>query len=193
MKGVKVQVVDPDRSSLTLEDGSYIQADLVIAADGARVSIYTPASYEGKTDVSIQSAVRNQVHKRDDVIPTPSTGHSAIRFMLSKAKVQADPSLSTALSDEFRMVTWMNHDKRILVYPVDFDRQLNITCTYPTSLLDAASESSESEAAVGKQTLHLSVSHDLTRCSIQRESEPGAGVVYIRGVRATCSPALQVG
>ena len=69
--------------------------------------------------------------------------------MLSKADVLRDPVLSTAISDEFRMFTWSSKDKRILVYPVDFDRQLNVTCTHPAHLSDKETASGDSEAAIG--------------------------------------------
>lgn len=36
--------------------------------------------------------------------------------------------------DDSHMFSWKGNDKRILVYPVDYDRQFNVTCTYPSNL-----------------------------------------------------------
>jgi len=69
--------------------------------------------------------------------------------MLLKSDAQEDDVLSSAIDDAFSMTSWAGHGKRILVYPVDYDRQLNITCTHPADLSDQATRGGNIEAAIG--------------------------------------------
>jgi hypothetical protein len=68
--------------------------------------------------------------------PKSTTGHNAFRFMVSRENVQNDPEISTVFTDNARLVTWAGDDKRILVYPVDYGKSYNITCTHLEKLSD---------------------------------------------------------
>ena len=96
-----------------------------------------------------QSAIRSLVLERDDLAPSLSTGHSAFRFMLSKQTVQQDSVLSSVINDEFRMLSWAGKDKRVMVYPVDFDKELNMTCTHPAHLSAQETAGGDTETAIG--------------------------------------------
>lgn len=74
--------------------------------------------------------------------------------MVSKSTVQNDPIMSTVVKDDTPMFSWKGHDERILVYPVDFDKQYNVTCTHPQQLSDQATSNVNSATAVGKK-LHF--------------------------------------
>ncbi|KAL8809325.1 MAG: hypothetical protein Q9200_003509, partial [Gallowayella weberi] len=124
--GVKVQSVDTDKTQITLEDGSVVSADLIVAADG------------------VHSVVRPHIIDTTKHYPTASTGHNAFRFMVSRAAAEADPDLSAAIS-RYRMLSWFGNNRRILVYPVDYDRQFNITCTHPQELSDQEAQGDENE------------------------------------------------
>lgn len=55
--------------------------------------------------------------------------------MLSKSVAKEDSIMSAVVDDDdSHMFSWKGNDKRILVYPVDYDRQFNVTCTYPSNL-----------------------------------------------------------
>ena len=69
--------------------------------------------------------------------------------MLPKSVAQNDSIMSTVISDDVHMVSWKGHGKRILVYPVDYDQQFNITCTYPSTLSNKQTSNMNSAAAVG--------------------------------------------
>lgn len=78
--------------------------------------------------------------------------------MVPKSVAQNDSVMSTVISDDAHMVSWAGHGKRILLYPVDNDRQLNITCTYPSTLSNKQTSNINSAAAVGMNGVTLKVS-----------------------------------
>lgn len=56
--------------------------------------------------------------------------------MLPDSIVQSDSIASTAVEDNVHMFSCKGNERRILVYPVDYELQLNITCAYPSSPAD---------------------------------------------------------
>ena len=132
--GVKVKSVDVQRTLFVLENEQTMSADLIIAADG------------------VHSAVRPFVIDSHQFSPSATTGHNALRFMLSKSVVQNDPIMSSLVDENSRMFTWAGNDKRILVYPVDFDRQYNLTCTHPEGLSDKETLNDDIASKIGKWT-----------------------------------------
>ena len=72
--------------------------------------------------------------------------------MVDTSVVRNDSIMAPVMSEDFRMFTWGNNDKRILVYPVDYDRQFNITCTHPEELSDNKDkpEGDDEAATIGK-------------------------------------------
>ncbi|KAL8710431.1 MAG: hypothetical protein Q9220_005032 [cf. Caloplaca sp. 1 TL-2023] len=128
--GVKIRSVDVEGTKLVLEDGLVIPHDLILAADGVH-SVTRPA---------IVDATKH--------FPISSTGHNCFRFMVSKEAAQKDPVMSSIVSDDARMLSWTGgteNSKRIIVYPVDFDRQFNINCTHPQELSDKEASGSDAE------------------------------------------------
>ena len=73
--------------------------------------------------------------------------------MLSKSDVHNDKVVSSAINDDFRMTSWADHGKRILVYPVNFDRQLSVTATHPAYLSDPETSGGVNEATIGMSLL----------------------------------------
>lgn len=73
--------------------------------------------------------------------------------MLPESNVQSDSIASAAVEDNVHMFSWKGNEKRILVYPVDYDRQFNITCAYPSSLADRQTPEGKSATAIGMQIL----------------------------------------
>lgn len=68
--------------------------------------------------------------------------------MVSRAQVQNDSVISPVVTGDIYVYTWTGHEKRILMYPVDFNQQFNITCTYPKEL--SGQKTSDSETAIGE-------------------------------------------
>ncbi len=75
--------------------------------------------------------------------------------MLPKSVAQNDDIMSPAVSNDVHMISWKGDDKRILVYPVDYDQQFNVTCTYPSDLSNQQTSNNNSAVVVGMNTLVL--------------------------------------
>lgn len=69
--------------------------------------------------------------------------------MVPKAQLDNDPVMASVVSDNARRFSWRGDNKRILVYPVDYDRQYNVTCTHPEALCDNEASNPDDGAAVG--------------------------------------------
>ncbi|KAL8693269.1 MAG: hypothetical protein Q9218_001870 [Villophora microphyllina] len=129
--GVQIESVDVEKTQLVLSDGSTVSVDIIIAADG------------------VHSVVRPHIIDTTKHFPTPSTGHSAFRFMVSKPICQKDKLMSSIISNDTHFMSWGGDDRRILVYPVNYDKQFNITCTHPKEMSEKEGAGGEA-AAVGK-------------------------------------------
>ncbi|KAL8724060.1 MAG: hypothetical protein Q9181_007003 [Wetmoreana brouardii] len=141
--GVKVESVDVEKTQLVLEDGSTTSADIIIAADG------------------VHSVVRPYIIDTTQHFPTASTGHNAFRFMVSTPAAQKDKLLSSVLSDDARFLSWGGDNRRILVYPVDYGKQLNIICTHPQELSDKKGSGDEAAAAAYNQQASFETALDI--------------------------------
>lgn len=129
--GVKIESVDVENTQLVISDGSTVSVDVIIAADG------------------VHSVVRPHVIDATKHFPSATTGHSAFRFMVSKPICQKDKLLSSIISDDTHFLSWGADERRILVYPVNYDKQLNITCTHPKHMSEKEGAGDDA-SAVGK-------------------------------------------
>ena len=167
--GIKVNSVDVAKTSMELDDGSTVSADLIIAADGAHVRKNPNMNCVLDTHKpSKQSVVRPYIVDSAQYFPHASTGHNAFRFMVPRSLVQNDSVMSPVVNDDFRMFTWAGHGKRILVYPVDYNKQFNVTCTHPEHLSDTETSNDDSAAAIGRGHVynHVGASKRLTPSSV---------------------------
>ena len=69
--------------------------------------------------------------------------------MVPKSITQNDSVMSPAVKDDVRMFSWKGNDKRIIVYPVDYDQQFNVVCTYPSNLSIKQTSNDNSAAVIG--------------------------------------------
>ena len=69
--------------------------------------------------------------------------------MVPKSIAQNDSVMSPAVKDDVHMISWKGNNKRILVYPVDYDQQFNVTCTYPSNFSIKQTSNDNSATAVG--------------------------------------------
>ena len=91
--------------------------------------------------------------------------------MLPTSVVRNDDIISPIIDDKAYMFSWKGNEKRILAYPVDYDKLLNITCTYPSKLSKQQISDDKSAAAVGMGFLSSLTCHEppkLTRFYLQR-------------------------
>ncbi|KAL6714233.1 hypothetical protein ACLMJK_007656 [Lecanora helva] len=145
----RVTNCDTESSVITLESGERVFADLIIGADG------------------IHSYLRQWINDNNDNPLKPSSGHSAIRFMIPRSAVQGDASL-LSLVEEANMFTWRGNGsedgKQIIVYPVDFEEQINVVCTYDRHLTaEETSNADDATAVAYNQKASLQTVKDIFR------------------------------
>ena len=61
------------------------------------------------------------------------------------------------IDENTSLISWSGEDKKIIVYPVDFDRQLNAVCTHPQELSDTKNEEDGDEESGGKFTHPITI------------------------------------
>ncbi|KAL8667044.1 MAG: hypothetical protein Q9202_000966 [Teloschistes flavicans] len=141
--GVKIESVDVENTQLVLSDRSIVSADVIIAADG------------------VHSVVRPCIIDATKYFPSPSTGHSAFRFMVSKPICQKDELMSSIISNDTHFLSWGADERRILVYPVNYNKQLNITCTHPKHLSEKEGAGDDASAVAYNQVASFETALDI--------------------------------
>lgn len=108
----RVKLADSEHGTITLEDGSSLQGDVLIGADG------------------VHSQTRKSI-PGGDLSPYDS-GKSAYRFLVPTKDLAADPAVPReALQDGF-MTLWISDDKRIVMYPCDDNTTMNLVAIHPS-------------------------------------------------------------
>ncbi|OCK85626.1 hypothetical protein K432DRAFT_400126 [Lepidopterella palustris CBS 459.81] len=133
---------------------------------------------ENSDDAAQAKRVRPHVIYSKRHFPRPSTGRNAVRLVVSKDALQNDDTLSTLVDENARTFTWAGRDKRILVHPVNFDKQFNVTYTHPVHLSneETSDDDSASAAAIAyNQKASSTLSRASTANSIQGNPPPRAG------------------
>ncbi|KAF5657668.1 salicylate hydroxylase [Fusarium heterosporum] len=115
------RVVDVDAVTATvfLEDGSQLQGDLVIGADG------------------VHSKSRQKVVKKD--IKTYSSGKSAFRFLVPRQAALDDPETAQFAQNNGQLIIWYGSDRRVVMYPCDDNKMFNFVCIHPREESDPGS------------------------------------------------------
>lgn len=126
--GVKVTSVNVENTSLTLDSGETVSADLIIGADG------------------VHSAIRPAIIDSTKYFPKRTADLNAIRFMLPRSVLQDDPTMSTFVSGDLTMFSWMEGTTGIIVYPVDHGELFNVTLGHPAHLSDKEADKEQDSA-----------------------------------------------
>ncbi|PYI05107.1 FAD/NAD(P)-binding domain-containing protein [Aspergillus sclerotiicarbonarius CBS 121057] len=116
----KVVNCDPARPSLTLVDGTEVQGDLLIGADGAH-------------------SVLRSIIAREDIAAEPSGG-SAFRFLIPISQVKANPETAALVQKEGELQFWDGQYRRLVIYPCRNNTELNFVCLHPDTESDGTSE-----------------------------------------------------
>ena len=74
--------------------------------------------------------------------------------------------MSAMMDDDAHMFSWKGDGKRIIVYPVDYDQQYSVTCTYPSTLSNLRKIDGNTATAVGMyiRALYSFVSYPKLTC-----------------------------
>jgi len=113
----RVQQVDAGTASLTLEDGSTVQGDLIIGADG------------------VHSRARSCI-PGGDKHPFDS-GKSAFRFMIPTEDLKADPRTADPVSKLGYLTMWIAEDRRLVMYPCVSNTMMNFVAIHPSKESEA--------------------------------------------------------
>ncbi|GAM41708.1 hypothetical protein TCE0_042r15031 [Talaromyces pinophilus] len=130
----RVEKVDPYNAIITFADGTQIQGDLVVGADG------------------VHSISRTSLPNCEHIRPFPS-GKSAFRFLLPKQKALDDPETAALVQHTGEQSMWFGVDRRVIMYPTSNNSILNFNIIHPD-------EESASETA-GSDTWNQSANLDL--------------------------------
>jgi len=126
----KIVDVDASKATITLEDGSTVQGDLIIGADG------------------VKSITRTKVAGRE-VNPFGS-GKSAFRFLITRKAAQDDPITRKFVEKSGELIIWFGSDRRVVMYPTTNNELLNFVCIHPESETDAGNDTWNGEGNYDK-------------------------------------------
>ena len=153
--GVQVSSVDVERTIIEFEDGTEVQPDLIIAADGLHVSDHAAQEQcnlvsQRKQELieTKKSVIRPHIVDASANYPEVTNGQGCLRFTLPMSSALKDPVASRAISDDFRMFMFNGPNKQIIVYAVDDAKLLNFNCTHPVAL--SAQQTHAEDAESGK-------------------------------------------
>lgn len=103
--------VDFHSAAVTLANGTVVQGDIVIGADG------------------IKSTVRSHL-LQDSSTKAIATGDAAYRIMLPRSVMEKDPELKE-LIDEPQATRWLGPSRHIIAYPVRKHQLYNVVLLHP--------------------------------------------------------------
>ncbi|CAM1506339.1 Fc.00g059800.m01.CDS01 [Cosmosporella sp. VM-42] len=108
--GSKVVACDTEDPSLTLEDGSIFQGDLIVAADG------------------IKSVGRDYVSSSASAVPKP-TGFAVYRATVDVEKMRQLPEISWIL-EKPSLNIWIGEDRHVMTYTIAAGKSFNMVLSH---------------------------------------------------------------
>jgi len=131
----KVISIDPEKGTLTLENGETKTADVIVGADGVYVRSSHKSFRENRLLIwDTQSLTRKYIK---DVKPF-SSGKAAFRFLIPRSVAEADPVTQPLVADKGALLMWYSDDRRIVMYPCNDNEMLNFVCIHPDTESHAA-------------------------------------------------------
>ncbi|KAK9592166.1 hypothetical protein V6Z92_005195 [Aspergillus fumigatus] len=118
----RVVHVDPASATITLEDGTQFQGDLVVGADG------------------VHSVTRSAIPGGN--VKASCCGKSAFRFLVSKDAALGDPETAALVERPGQLSIWYGTDRRIVLYPTSNNTVLNFVLIHPEE--ESAEDADES-------------------------------------------------
>lgn len=109
----KVLSVDAKTATITFNDGTQIQGDLVVGADG------------------VHSMARSAINGGD--LQPFDSGKSAFRFLVPTEILTSDPDVAELIQPS-RLVMWIAEDRRLIMYPCVNNSVMNFVAIHPSEL-----------------------------------------------------------
>ena len=117
----RVVSVAAETGTVRLEDGSSIQGDVVLGADG----------WHSSTRAAVLDSCESKI--------TPfSAGKNCFRFLIPREKLLADPVTRPVFDIMNTLCVWLAEDTRMVYYPCDNNATINFVAIHPANLTDAS-------------------------------------------------------
>ncbi|KAJ0416728.1 hypothetical protein BJY00DRAFT_325985 [Aspergillus carlsbadensis] len=131
----RIACVDAESATITLQDGTHVQGDVVLGADG------------------VHSVTRHAVPGGQ--LKAGCRGKSAFRFLVSKDAALSDPITAKLVQYQGQLSIWYGSDRRIIMYPTSHNTVLNFVAIHPEE--ESATESDDTWGQQGNldKMLHI--------------------------------------
>ena len=107
--------IDPSRAIVYLKDGSSVQGDVIVGADG------------------VHSITRKKLPGKDGERRAFSSGKSAFRFLIPREAVLSDPKTAKFMEKDGILNMCYGQNRRMAVYPTSDNTLLNFVAIHPES------------------------------------------------------------
>ncbi|GAM34173.1 hypothetical protein TCE0_015r01579 [Talaromyces pinophilus] len=151
-KGSRIAKVDAEKAIITLENGTEVQGDVVVGADGVH-SVTRSAVPGGQ----LKAACR---------------GKSAFRFLVSKQAALDDPITAKLVQHPGELSIWYGSDRRIIMYPTSDNTVLNFVAIHPEAETAEDTDSSWGHLGNVDKLLHVFKGFDQTILTLFAKANP---------------------
>ncbi|KAL3462042.1 hypothetical protein BJX64DRAFT_277459 [Aspergillus heterothallicus] len=131
----RVAWVDAESATITLEDGTRVQGDVVLGADG------------------VHSVTRHAIPGGQ--VKAKCGGKSAFRFLVSKEAALSDPLTARLVQHPGELNIWYGSDRRIIMYPTSNNTVLNFVMVHPEEESAAESDCTWGQQGNLEKMLHI--------------------------------------
>jgi 2-polyprenyl-6-methoxyphenol hydroxylase-like FAD-dependent oxidoreductase len=134
-KASRVSWVDAESATITLEDGTRLQGDVVLGADG------------------VHSVTRHAIPSGQ--VNAKCGGKCAFRFLVSKEAALVDPMTAKLAQHPGELNIWYGADRRIIMYPTSKNTVLNFVVIHPEAESAVDSDDTWGQQGNLEKMLHI--------------------------------------
>ncbi|KAE8152748.1 hypothetical protein BDV25DRAFT_127732 [Aspergillus avenaceus] len=148
----RIARVDAKAATVTLEDGTQFQGDVVLGADG------------------VHSVTRHVLPGGQ--MTAACRGKSAFRFLVSKKAAVSDPITAKLVQHSGELSMWFGTDRRIIMYPTSHNTMLNFVLIHPEN--ESAADTGDTWGQQGNldKMLHIYKAFDPTVLRLLQKANP---------------------
>lgn len=157
-KGSRIAKVDAEKATITLENGTEIQGDVIVGADG------------------VHSVTRSAVPGGQ--LKATCCGKSAFRFLVSKQAALDDPVTAKLVQHPGELSIWYGTDRRIIMYPTSDNTVLNFVAIHPEAETAEDTDSSWGHLGNVDKLLHVFKGFDQAILDVFAKADPQSVKVW---------------